>query len=149
MLTFKYTCKFYPTVKSISILDILTFEQFITFLTQGYLKYLSQFQAVRARSDTMKYFPSLRDWISRFLDENKDMTASLIGHNMLVEQVLRLVHYLVKFGYYGDIEDIKRLLIPLLSLLDGRNDKPYPNKPGRSLCTSKFYMSCINTISSL
>ncbi len=89
----------------------------------------------------MKYFPSLRDWISRFLDENKDMTASLIGHNMLVEQVLRLVHYLVKFGYYGDIEDIKRLLIPLLSLLDGRNDKPYPNKEGRFYFnTSLFYL---------
>ena len=36
------------------------------------------------------------------------------------------MHYLVKYGYYGDIEDIKKLLVPLLSLLDGRNDKPYP-----------------------
>ena len=36
---------------------------------------------------TKKYFPVLRDWISRFLDSNKDMTASEIGHNMLVEQV--------------------------------------------------------------
>ena len=42
-------------------------------------------------------------------------------------QVLRLVHYLVKFGYFGDLVDIKILLGPLLSLLDGRNDKPYPN----------------------
>lgn len=32
---------------------------------------------------TMEYFPQIRDWISGFLDENKDMTASLIGHNLL------------------------------------------------------------------
>lgn len=32
---------------------------------------------------TVGYFPQLRDWISNFLDHNKDMTASLIGHNML------------------------------------------------------------------
>ncbi|XP_064638655.1 inositol 1,4,5-trisphosphate receptor type 3-like isoform X2 [Lineus longissimus] len=73
-----------------------------------------------------KYFPQLRDWMERFLDNNKDMTASEIGHNLLVEQVLRLVHYLVRFGYYGEQSDIKKLLTPLLSLLDGRNDKPYP-----------------------
>ena len=48
-------------------------------------------------------------------------------------QVLRLVHYLVKYGYYGHIEDIKKLLVPLLSLLDGRNDKPYPIVKGTAL----------------
>ncbi|CAH1800283.1 unnamed protein product [Owenia fusiformis] len=83
-------------------------------------------------SATTKYFPQLRDWIEVFLEENKDMTASLIGHNMLVEQVLRLVHYLVKYGYYGQTDDIKKLLGPLLSLLDGRNDKPYPVVSGVS-----------------
>ena len=46
-------------------------------------------------------------------------------------QVLRLVHYLVKFGYYGELEDIKSLLGPMLSLLDGRNDKPYPDKASK------------------
>ena len=44
-----------------------------------------------------------------------------------VLQVLRLVHYLVSFGFYYKVEDIKKLLEPLMSLLDGRNDKPYPN----------------------
>ena len=43
------------------------------------------------------------------------------------------MHYLVKYGYYGDIEDIKKLLVPLLSLLDGRNDKPYPVVKGTVL----------------
>ncbi|KAK2143235.1 hypothetical protein LSH36_861g02042 [Paralvinella palmiformis] len=49
-------------------------------------------------------------------DINKDMTASDIGHNMLVQQVLRLVHYLAKFGYYGDLNDIEQLMGPLLSV---------------------------------
>lgn len=42
-------------------------------------------------------------------------------------QVLRLVHYLVSFGFYYKSSDIKKLLGPLMELLDGRNDKPYPN----------------------
>ncbi|XP_070173454.1 inositol 1,4,5-trisphosphate-gated calcium channel ITPR3-like [Littorina saxatilis] len=81
----------------------------------------------RSTSQTYQYFPALRDWISRFLGTNCDMTASQIGNNMLVEQVLRLVHYLVKYGFYYKSTDIKMLLEPLMSLLDGRNDKPYPN----------------------
>lgn len=40
-------------------------------------------------------------------------------------QVLRLFHFLVKFGYYGS-EDIKRLLKPLLFILDCKHDKPFP-----------------------
>jgi len=32
-------------------------------------------------------FPVIRDWIVEFLDDNKDMTASMVGRNMLVEQV--------------------------------------------------------------
>ena len=54
-----------------------------------------------------------------------------------VEQVLRLVHYLVKYGYYGNTDDIKQLMRPLLDLMDGRNDKPYikasDSKDGRWL----------------
>jgi hypothetical protein len=29
----------------------------------------------------------IRDWIVEFLDDNKDMTASMVGRNMLIEQV--------------------------------------------------------------
>ena len=47
-------------------------------------------------------------------------------------QVLRLVHYLVKYGFYYKSTDIKMLLEPLMSLLDGRNDKPYPNMAGKT-----------------
>lgn len=35
----------------------------------------------------MQIFNQLKDWIANFLDHNKDMTASEIGHNELVEQV--------------------------------------------------------------
>ncbi|XP_052783710.1 inositol 1,4,5-trisphosphate receptor type 1-like isoform X3 [Mya arenaria] len=82
-------------------------------------------------SQTSKYFPEISSWISDFLGRNGDMTASLIGNNMLVRQVLRLVHYLVLFGFYDKSEDIRRLLEPLMSLLDGRNDKPYPENNGK------------------
>ncbi len=37
--------------------------------------------------DLVTLFPVIRDWIAEFLDENKDMTASMIGRNMLIEQV--------------------------------------------------------------
>ena len=53
---------------------------------------------------------------------------------LLVLQVLRLFHFLVKFGYYGS-EDIKSLLKPLLNLLNGKLDKPFPpdnEKGGRT-----------------
>ncbi|ESN99321.1 hypothetical protein HELRODRAFT_162844 [Helobdella robusta] len=52
------------------------------------------------------------------------MTQSLIGRNMLIEQVLRLFHFLIKFGYYSP-DDIKNLLKPLINLLNGKNDKPF------------------------
>ena len=39
---------------------------------------------------------------------------------------MRLVHYLVKYGYYNDVLDVKRLLESLLGIMDGRNDSPYP-----------------------
>ncbi|XP_076470932.1 inositol 1,4,5-trisphosphate-gated calcium channel ITPR2-like isoform X2 [Babylonia areolata] len=71
-------------------------------------------------------FPVLRDWITEFLSENNNMVASEIGHNMLIEQVLRLLYHLVKFGYYQDWEDVQQLLPPMLSLLDGRKDFPFP-----------------------
>nr|KAG5691426.1 hypothetical protein BaRGS_016342 [Batillaria attramentaria] len=81
-------------------------------------------------SCTYQYFPALQKWITDFLAENGDMTASKIGNNMLVKQVLRLVYYLVKYSFYKSA-DIKMLLKPLMSLLDGRNDKPSPNVTGK------------------
>ena len=40
--------------------------------------------------------------------------------------MLDLLYLLVKYGYYDDLEDINVLIIPLVSLLNGKNDKPFP-----------------------
>ena len=45
--------------------------------------------------------------------------------------MLRLLHYLVKFGYYMDLDDVRKLLPPLLSLLDGRQDVPFVKDKGK------------------
>lgn len=42
--------------------------------------------------------------------------------------------HLVSFGFYYKPDDIKKLLEPLMSLIDGRNDKPYPNVTGEARC---------------
>ncbi|XP_076449737.1 inositol 1,4,5-trisphosphate-gated calcium channel ITPR1-like isoform X2 [Babylonia areolata] len=81
--------------------------------------------------DLVTIFPVLRDWLADFLSQNCTMTASMIGRNLLIEQVLRLLHHLVKFGYYMDLDDVRKLLPPLLSLLDGRHDVPYPKDKGK------------------
>ena len=40
--------------------------------------------------------------------------------------MLDLLHLLVKYGYYDDLGDIKELIPPLVSLLNGISDKPFP-----------------------
>ena len=81
--------------------------------------------------ENMDLFVELDKWlVVRFLIKNKEMTASDIGHNRLIEQVLRLIRALVMFGYYSDGEHVKQLLGPLLVLLDGRGDKPFPQRSG-------------------
>uniref|UniRef100_A0A1I8H0U8 Rho-GAP domain-containing protein n=5 Tax=Macrostomum lignano TaxID=282301 RepID=A0A1I8H0U8_9PLAT len=82
-----------------------------------------------AAKDLITVFPVIRDWITQFLDQNRFMVAAQIPNNMLIEQVLRLLHYLVKFGYYGDVHDLAMLLPPLKNLLNGENDVPFlPDK---------------------
>ena len=41
-------------------------------------------------------------------------------------KVLDLLYLLVKYGYYADLQDINVLTPPLISLLDGMNDMPFP-----------------------
>jgi len=50
----------------------------------------------------------------------------------IILQVLKLFHFLVKFGYYGS-EDIKALLRPLIAVLDCRHDKPFPPDSDKGL----------------
>ena len=45
----------------------------------------------------------------------------------LLFKVLDLLYLLVKYGYYADLKDINVLMPPLISLLNGMNDKPFPN----------------------
>ena len=42
-------------------------------------------------------------------------------------QVLELLHLLVKYGYYSNQLDINELIPLLISLLDGKYDKPFPD----------------------
>ena len=53
---------------------------------QFLLSSLSWFQIIK---DLVTLFPVIRDWIAEFLLDIKDMTASEIGRNMLIEQVGR------------------------------------------------------------
>ncbi|XP_035825085.1 inositol 1,4,5-trisphosphate receptor type 3 isoform X3 [Aplysia californica] len=81
--------------------------------------------------DLVTIFPVLRDWLAEFLEKNCIMISSMLGCNLLIKQVLCLLQYLVKFGYYMDVEDVRKLLPPLLSLLDGRHDVPFPKDKGK------------------
>ena len=40
---------------------------------------------------------SLTDWISEFMDQNQGMTASEIGRNQLIRQVIHNSNYLLGF----------------------------------------------------
>ena len=41
--------------------------------------------------------------------------------------MLDLLYLLVKYGYYDDLDDINSLIPSLVSLLNGKNDTPFPN----------------------
>lgn len=53
-------------------------------------------------------------------------------------KVVRLLYHLVKFGYYLDSEDVENLLPPLLQLLDGRKDYPYPKDKDKGTDYKEF-----------
>ena len=93
----------------------------------------------------LAFVADLKRWIRGFFEQNASMIASQIDRNRLVgitipsslflallcrwfqiSKVLSLVHSLVNFGYYGDTEDIRKLLEPMLSLMNGKNDRPFP-----------------------
>ncbi len=40
-------------------------------------------------------------------------------------QVMRLLAYLVKFGYYENFSEFEKLLGPIIEMSDGRNDLPF------------------------
>ncbi|XP_075250138.1 inositol 1,4,5-trisphosphate-gated calcium channel ITPR2-like isoform X3 [Convolutriloba macropyga] len=68
----------------------------------------------------------IRSWIEKFLDKCQCQVASDIGYNQMVRQVLRMVWYLVAFGYYSEQKVIQKLILALISIMDGSGDLPYP-----------------------
>ena len=42
-------------------------------------------------------------------------------------KVLELLYLLVKYGYYSNLKDVNELIPALISLLNGMNDKPFPD----------------------
>ena len=55
--------------------------------------------------------------------------------------MLSLFHFLVKFGYYNS-DDIKSLLRPVITLLNGKQDKPFPHDTEKGF--SKEAMKRVN-----
>lgn len=50
--------------------------------------------------------------------------------NLLLEQILDVLGYLVRYGYYDDVADINEVMVPLIQLLDGKTDVPSPSRTG-------------------
>jgi len=47
-------------------------------------------------------------------------------------QVIRLLYCLVNYGYYGNGSTLQQLLKPLMNILDGCRDLPFPADPGNT-----------------
>ena len=76
----------------------------------------------------LPFFPELSQWIKTVLSKNGSMVASEVENNLMLREVLEMVAMLVRFGYYVDPTDIEELMAPLLSMLDGSNDRSFvPN----------------------
>ncbi|KAK3607291.1 hypothetical protein CHS0354_002916 [Potamilus streckersoni] len=81
-------------------------------------------------SSLSETYTQLRDWSFEFLEHNCSIVASNIGKNMLTKQVLKLLHYLVSFGFYSKSSDIEKLVEPLMRLLDSRDNVTSQNSKG-------------------
>ena len=55
---------------------------------------------------------------------------TVVKLSVCILQVLRLVYCLVKYGYYGSGTSLQQLLEPLMNLLDGKRDLPFPIDTG-------------------
>ena len=93
--------------------------------------YKIQSYCFKEKVKKLPVFPMINLAINEFLALNQYMVASSVGHNILIEKVLRLLYHLVKFGFYDSPTDIEKLQKPLLSLLNGKYDIPFPKKKAR------------------
>ena len=69
-------------------------------------------------------FPSMRDWIKEHLQDaaQQQVAASEADKNSLLADVIEVLTFLVKFGYYDSLKDVNDLLRPLLDVLNGFTD---------------------------
>ena len=55
----------------------------------------------------------------------------------MIKAVLCLLNTLVEFGYYRDVTALHGLLVPVMGLLDGSTDIPFPPDKGESFSKEK------------
>ena len=74
------------------------------------------------------YFPEMRDWVKEHVADaaKKKVVASDTEENMLLADVIEVINLLVKYGYYDDSDDVEAVLRPLLDVLNGFTDLPFP-----------------------
>ena len=51
----------------------------------------------------------------------------------MLKQVLEVLSYLVRYGYYDDIGDVDEVMIPLIQILDGNTDQPVDSIRGKDI----------------
>ena len=96
-----------------------------------------------------EHFPPLKSWIASVLKDTEAMIHSDpkkgAPKNKLLESVLKLLHYLVVFGYYADPKDIETLMMPLQGVINGENDKKTQDMSDYALKTwrgeGRFYVN--------
>ena len=77
----------------------------------------------------------MKDWIVEHIDgaaKNK-VVASDTEENSLLADVIEVLNLLVKYGYYDDPKDVEAVLKPLLKVLNGFTDLPFPPSKAKSV----------------
>jgi len=70
-------------------------------------------------------------------------TITVVIGIICLMQVLRLVSCLVNYGFYGSGSSLQQLMEPLMNLLDGTRDLPFPADRGNQLTgVFKYYVAC-------
>lgn len=77
-------------------------------------------------------FPKLRTWMTDFFSHHEYLVASLRGRNILTREVLRLVRYLVMYGFVGSKEELQQIIPPIIGIVNGYTDVPFPPDVGHS-----------------
>ena len=72
------------------------------------------------------YFPEMKKWILAHIQDMPKVVASQTEENWLLAEVLSVLALLVKYGYYDDPDDVNAVLRPLVDVLNGFEDLPFP-----------------------